>query len=224
MQLVPKLACQDLTLTRAQKVVLQSVSLQIPTGKITVLTGRSGSGKSTLLRCFNRLLEPPPHTVFLDKSDIKSIDVLVLRRRIGLLMQTPIMFAGSVYDNVCYAPALRGVRLGNQAVGELLTLAGVEEALWQQSAETLSGGQAQRVALARVLANEPDVLLLDEPTSALDPESTDIIEQSVRQLCTQTGLTVIWVSHLPAQAARLADQTITLEAGRVAMQETLQNE
>jgi putative ABC transport system ATP-binding protein len=206
---------RDLTLQRAGVTVLKNVSLSVPHGQISALVGRSGSGKSTLLRCLNRLLEPPPNTIFLDNQDITTLDVLQLRRRVGLLLQTPLMFAGSVSDNVGYPARLRGETLSDAETDHLLRQVGLEEEVWAQSAENLSGGQAQRVALARTLANRPTVLLLDEPTSALDPDATEIIEQTVRRLCTETGLTVVWVSHLHAQVDRIADQIITLEHGEI---------
>ncbi len=196
--------------------ILDNVSLEIPAGKIMSLIGPSGSGKSTLLRCLNRLWEPPPATVFLDGIDITTMDVLSLRRRVGMLFQSAALFEGTVASNVAYGPGLCGQTLAPERVAELLEMAGLAADLAQKSTDELSGGQAQRVALARTLANEPEVLLLDEPTSALDPAATQHVEESILHLRDTLALTVVWVSHAIEQVERTADTVALLVQGRVA--------
>ncbi|HMQ52878.1 MAG TPA: phosphate ABC transporter ATP-binding protein [Anaerolineae bacterium] len=198
-----------------QPVILSDVSLEVPVAQITALIGPSGSGKSTLLRCLNRLLEPPAGTVFLDGTDITTLDVIALRRRVGMLFQSAALFAGSVGENVAYGPKLRGQTLSPARLAELLAMAGLPPEIASKPASELSGGQAQRVALARALANEPDVLLLDEPTSALDPKATRQVEETILELRERLGLTVVWVSHSVEQVSRIADQLVLLVAGRV---------
>jgi len=196
--------------------ILTDVSLDIPAGQITSLIGPSGSGKSSLLRCLNRLWEPPPGTVFLEGTDITTLDVLALRRRVGMLFQSAALFEGTVAANVAYGPALQGHELSTKRIEELLKMAGLEANLAQKPANELSGGQAQRVALARALANEPEVLLLDEPTSALDPAATRHVEETIFRLRDTLALTVVWVSHAIEQVERTADNLVLLVDGRIA--------
>lgn len=190
--------------------------MEVAAGRVTSLIGPSGSGKSSLLRCLNRLWEPPAGTVFLDGTDITELEVLQLRRRVGILFQSAVLFEGTVRDNVAYGPRLRGRPLSDRRIQELLAMTGLNAEFIDRPAQQLSGGQAQRVALARTLANEPEVLLLDEPTSALDPAAVQRIERTVLDLRERLGLTVVWVSHDLEQLERTADWVVLLIDGRVA--------
>jgi ABC-type phosphate transport system ATPase subunit len=212
-----KFGLKNLTLTLPGNTsILHDISLDIPTGQVTCLVGPSGSGKSTMLRCLNRLWEPSVNTVFLDGIDIKTLNVLTLRRRVGMLFQSPALFDGSVADNVAYGPALQDKTLSLAQIEVLLEMAGLSGNMASKSAMELSGGEAQRVALARAMANEPEALLLDEPTSSLDPAATRQVEETVMGLCKSLGLTVVWVSHAIEQVTRIADKMVLLVDGRVA--------
>jgi len=195
--------------------ILRGINLDIPKGLIVGIIGPSGSGKSTLLRALNRLWEPPAGTVFLDGLDTVDIDVLSLRRKVGMLFQLPALFEGTVADNVRYGPQLRGTRLTDNEVIKMLTLADLDSSFYNKSGSEVSVGQAQRVALARTLANEPEVLLLDEPTSALDPISTQNIEDVILKLKKKEGMTVVMVSHSIKQIQRIADVVCLLVDGEV---------
>lgn len=195
--------------------VLRNVSLAIEEGSISSVVGPSGSGKSSLLRCLNRLWEPPPGTIFLDGRDITTIDVIALRRRVGMLFQSANLFQGTVADNIRYGPELMGHSLTGERIDELLGMAGLEPRFAAETAANLSGGEAQRVALARALANEPDVLLMDEPTSALDPAATLHVEHTIRELQRMMALTVVWVTHDIEQVRRMADSAALLIEGRI---------
>ncbi|CAN6206809.1 unnamed protein product [Urochloa humidicola] len=195
--------------------ILRGVDLDVPRGMVMGVIGPSGSGKSTLLRALNRLWEPAPGAVFLDGADICGLDVRALRRRVGMLFQQPAMFDGTVAYNVRYGPQLRGKKLTEAEVQNLLTLADLDPAMSSKPAAELSVGQAQRVALARTLANEPEVLLLDEPTSALDPISTQNIEDTIVRLKKTRGLTTVIVSHSVKQIQRIADLVCLLVAGEI---------
>lgn len=145
-----------------------------------------------------------------------TLDVLSLRRRVGMVFQTAYLFNGSVSDNVKYGPALQGKNLSQEDVERLLFKAGFSDLgknFLEKPVDELSGGEAQRVALARALANEPEVLLLDEPTSSLDPVSTRIVENTVLQLKERKELTVIVVSHSLVQIGRLVDAATVLFQG-----------
>ncbi|CAI9283677.1 unnamed protein product [Lactuca saligna] len=195
--------------------ILQNVSLDIPSGKIIGIIGPSGSGKSTLLRALNRLWEPASGTVFLDGKDITGLDVLQLRRKVGMLFQLPVLFEGTVADNIRYGPQLKGKKLSDQEVYKLLTFADLDSSFFNKHGNELSVGQAQRVALARTLANEPEVLLLDEPTSALDPISTQNIEDLMMKLKSSKGMTIVMVSHSIKQIQRIADVVCVLVGGEI---------
>lgn len=195
--------------------ILNGLSVDIPKGVIVGVIGPSGSGKSTLLRALNRLWEPPAGTVFLDGHDIRDLDVLSLRRKVGMLFQLPVLFEGTVADNVRYGPQLSGKKLTDKDVYKLLTLAGLDSSFFSKTGSELSVGQAQRVALARTLANSPEVLLLDEPTSALDPISTEHIEGVLEKLKKKRGMTIIMVSHSIKQIQRIADVVCLLVNGEI---------
>ncbi|CAH1454122.1 unnamed protein product [Lactuca virosa] len=194
--------------------ILKNVSLEIPRGKIMGIIGPSGGGKSTLLRAFNRLWEPPSGTVFLDGKDITGVDVLELRRKVGMLFQLPVLFEGTVADNIRYGPQLKGKKVSDEQVYNLLTFADLDSSFFNKHGNELSVGQAQRVALARTLANEPEVLLLDEPTSALDPISTQNIEDVLVKLKSK-GMTIVMVSHSIKQIKRIADVVCLLVGGEI---------
>ncbi|KAK6271368.1 hypothetical protein POUND7_008466 [Theobroma cacao] len=195
--------------------ILNGISVDIPKGMIVGIIGPSGSGKSTMLRALNRLWEPQSNTVFLDGHDIVDLDVLGLRRKVGMLFQLPVLFQGTVADNIRYGPRLRGKKLSDEEVSKLLTLADLDSSFLSKTGGELSVGQAQRVALARTLANEPEVLLLDEPTSALDPISTQNIEDVIVKLKKKKGMTVVMVSHSIKQIQRVADVVCLLVNGEI---------
>ncbi len=210
----PPVEIRDLHLERGGQPVLRGVSLRVEPGETFVIVGPSGSGKSSLLRCINRLQEPAPGTVFVQGEDITTLDVITLRRRVGMVFQQPAMFPGTVAENVSFGPSLRGEPLSADRVRELLDMVTLDAGIAEKPARELSGGQAQRVAIARALANEPDILLLDEPTSALDPIATHAIEDTICHLRQQLGITVLWVSHLVEQAQRVGDRVLLLDEGR----------
>jgi len=207
---------QNLSLTRNGRSILHNVNIAIAPGEIVCLLGPSGSGKSSLLRCLNRLTEPPPQTIFLDKQDITEIDVLDLRKQVGMVFQNPALFPGSVADNVAYGPRLAGRLLAPARIADLLALADLPPAYAARSAAELSGGEAQRVSIARALANDPQTLLLDEPTGALDPAARRHVWQTIAKLRQELGLTVLWVTHYMEEVQEVADRVYLLLDGRIA--------
>ena len=178
-------------------------------GSITVLAGPSGAGKSTLLRLGNRLDKPSGGRVLLDGVDIAAIDARKLRRQVAMLFQRPIMFPGTVADN--FRVADQDVSIGTM-VGVLESV-GLDGVFLERTGDDLSGGEAQRVCIARALLTHPKILLMDEPTSSLDPSSRLAIEELARGLA-DGGLGIMWVTHDHAQMARLADRVVVLREGR----------
>jgi putative ABC transport system ATP-binding protein len=189
--------------------VLQDVSMRIEPGA-TALLGPSGSGKSTTLRLLNRLADPDEGVVRMDGEDVRSEDVLELRRRAVLVPQLPAPLPGTVAENVRYGPSLIGRSVD---VDPLLDRAGLDGSYAEREAAQLSVGEQQRVMLARALALEPEVLLLDEPTSALDESARDEIERTLREL--REGVSIVLVTHDRAQAERLTTRTVRIRDGRV---------
>ena len=193
--------------------MLRDVTVAIPEGA-TALLGPSGSGKSTLLRLLNRLADPDEGVVRMHGEDVRSLDVLGLRRRAVLVPQLPAPLPGSVEHNVRYGPSLCGSADGVD-VPACLARAGLDESYAEREASRLSVGEQQRVMLARALALDPQVLLLDEPTSALDERARDEVERTLGALRKETGVSTVLVTHDRAQAERLADRTVRLADGRV---------
>jgi ABC-type methionine transport system ATPase subunit len=211
----PTITIRELTLYRSGQRVLDRASVSVGAGEIVCLLGPSGSGKSSLLRCINRLTEPPPSAVFVDDQDVTSMDVLSLRRQVGMVFQQVWLMPGTVAENVGYGAILQKRPLSPSDITDLLALADLSPDLSHQDSRTLSGGQAQRVAIARSLATEPAMLLLDEPTSALDPAATRHIEETMTKLRRTLGLSILWVTHNAAQAQRVADRIYLLVQGQV---------
>lgn len=201
---------EQVTVTRGSATLLAQVSATIPAGLCTAVTGASGAGKSTLLRLLNRLAEPTTGRITLDGSPIAALDVVALRRRVGLVAQAPVLLTDRVLDEVRVGrPDLAEAR----AV-ELLARVGLAPGFTMRATDELSGGEVQRLCLARALAVEPSVLLLDEPTSALDEASAEVIGRLVGDYVS-TGGTVVLVSHDHGLIDRVAAQVLILEHGRV---------
>jgi putative ABC transport system ATP-binding protein len=206
----PLFALDNVTVRRGDALLLDQVTCQLPGGACTALTGPSGAGKTTLLRLLNRLEEPDSGQVRLDGCPLPGMDVLALRRRVALVAQAPVLLAGRVLDEL---------RVGQPGLGEehaaaLLDQVSLSAAMLARGTGGLSGGEAQRVCLARALAVRPEVLLLDEPTSALDLASTYAVERAARSF-TGAGGSVVLISHDTAQTRRIADCVLVLDAGRL---------
>jgi len=196
------------------KILIANATFDVHRAETLAIVGPSGSGKTSLLRLLNRLDEPTAGTVYLDGVDYRGIAPRELRCRVGLVTQRPYLFPGTVIDNLRFGPRQRGKLLSESRVEELLSRVGLPS-YGARDVANLSGGEAQRVALARTLANEPEVLLLDEPTSALDEDSKAEVEALVRQITRDRGLTSVLVTHDRMQAARLAQRGLVLEGGRI---------
>ena len=190
--------------------ILDHVDLLLPGRGLTVVAGPSGSGKSTLLRLCNRLEVPTAGRILLDGEPIAAMDPLVLRRRAGMVFQRPVVFAGTVRDNLCVAKT----DVADDEAAAALARVGLAASFLERQADDLSGGEAQRMCIARTLLTDPDILLMDEATSALDVDARLVVEQLIVRLVAD-GLTVVWVTHDLEQAERLADRTVVVLAGRI---------
>jgi putative ABC transport system ATP-binding protein len=193
--------------------LIDDISVEVRAGEVLAVVGPSGSGKSSFLRLLNRLDEPTSGTVFFEGTDYRQIPPRELRRKVGMVTQRPFLFPGSVFQNVSFGPRQRGEAFSEGQAEELLTRVGLGSYVSRDVAN-LSGGEAQRVSLARALANSPTVLLLDEPTSALDEQAKDGVELLIQEIIRETHLTCILVTHDTTQAARMATRVMMLEKGR----------
>jgi putative ABC transport system ATP-binding protein len=198
----------NVSLVRGGRRVLNGYSATLPKGACCV-TGPSGSGKSTLLRLLNRLTDPDSGQVLFRGEDVRAHDPRELRREVCLVPQLPSLADGSVADNLRFAASF-GNGAGEPDPSRLLPLAGLDADYAERDAGRLSVGEQQRVMLARALAVEPSVLLLDEPTSALDEEARDAVELALAGLRERSGLSLVVVTHDPAQAERLADHVVRM--------------
>ncbi|MEI7812577.1 MAG: phosphate ABC transporter ATP-binding protein PstB [Ignavibacteria bacterium] len=221
-----KIVTKNLNLYYGQKQALKDISLEIYANKVTAFIGPSGCGKSTFLRALNRMNDliagvKIDGTVTIDGINIydKSLDVVNLRKRVGMVFQKSNLFPKSIYDNLVYAPKLYGIK-EKSALNETVERTCRQAAIWDEvkdrlneSALSLSGGQQQRLCIARALAVEPDIILMDEPASALDPVSTGKIEELLFEL--KTKYTIVIVTHNMQQAARVSDYTAFFYIGEL---------
>lgn len=204
---------------------IKNVNLNIPPNEITAFIGPSGCGKSTVLKSLNRMNDLVPDCkieglITLDGEDIyKNMDVNILRKRVGMVFQKPNLFPMSIYDNIAYEPRTHGIH-SKAKLDEIVEKTLKQAAIWDEtkdklkkSALAMSGGQQQRLCIARALAVNPEVILMDEPTSALDPISTSKIEDLAVEL--KKDYTVIMVTHNMQQAARISDKTAFFLLGEV---------
>ena len=221
-----KLYARDLNLYYGDNHALKGINLDIEEKQITAFIGPSGCGKSTFLKTLNRMNDLVPGVkitgqVVLDGENIyaREVDVTLLRKKVGMVFQSPNPFPMSIYDNIAYGPRLHGIRRRLQ-LDEIVERSLRGAAIWDEvkdrlkkSALGLSGGHQQRLCIARALAVEPEVLLMDEPTSALDPISTMKIEELMSEL--KKNYTVAIVTHNMQQAARISDKTVFFLLGEM---------
>jgi phosphate transport system ATP-binding protein len=221
-----KIQTRDVSFFYGSSRALTDVALSVAEREVTALIGPSGCGKSTFLRLLNRMNDLIPEArlegkVLLDGEDIydASVDVVDLRRRVGMVFQRSNPFPKTIYDNVAYGPRIHGIR-DRGRLDEIVEQTLHRAALWQEvkdrlgtSALALSGGQQQRLCIARALAVEPEVLLMDEPASALDPLATAKIEELIHEL--KARYTIVIVTHNMQQAARVSDRTAYFYLGRL---------
>lgn len=214
MDQIPVLELQALGREAQGKLLVADINLAVMPGEVLAITGASGAGKTSLLRLLNRLDEPTRGTVLLDGEDYRHMEVSTLRRRVGMLLQQAYLFPGTVAENLRFGPLQQGKHISDDEVDKLLERVGLQ-GFAGTNVSRISGGEAQRVSLARTLANDPRILLLDEPTSSLDEANRLSIEDLILDVIHHNGMSCVIVTHDLAQAARMADRVLVLEAGRM---------
>jgi putative ABC transport system ATP-binding protein len=193
--------------------ILTDVSFEVDRGASLTLVGPSGSGKSSLLRCLNRLVEPTRGRVRFEDRDVRTLDPLELRRRAALVLQTPVVFEGTVRANLLMQPNAARAALSEARLVQPLTEVGLDAGFLDRDGATLSGGEKQRVTIARALLGDPEALLLDEPTSALDPPNVARFVDTISGLRHSRGLTIVAVTHQPELIHRLGGCLLYLVQG-----------
>ncbi len=186
-----------------EKEIIQNASANAPQGQVTALIGPSGAGKTTLLKLCNGLISPTAGNIYIEGQAIGDLSPITLRRRVGIVLQSSPMVKGTVRDNLELPMRLQGKTLSDQQAAELVERVGLPAAVLTQDARELSGGQRQKVSIARTLVNNSKILLLDEITASLDPESLQEIEELIVGLNRDESVTVVWITHNLAQAARV---------------------
>jgi putative ABC transport system ATP-binding protein len=208
------LETRNLSRAVAGKLLVNDISVQVRQGEVLAVVGPSGAGKSSFLRLINRLDEPTGGTVLVNRRDYHQIEARELRRRVGMVMQMAYLFPGTVAANIDFGPRQRHQTLSPARIAALLERVGLPGYEGRDVA-SLSGGEAQRVSLARTLANSPEALLLDEPTSALDEASARSIEELLLGIIHERQMTCVIITHNMQQAARIAGRAMHLEAGKL---------
>ncbi len=207
---------RNLQVQRGGRTALQVESLRVEKGETLAVLGPNGAGKSTLLLALARLLKPTAGEIWLNGSPASLLPALAYRRKIGLVMQDPLLFDITVAENIALGLRFRGNPAAetHQKVQTWLQRLGIEH-LAKRRASQLSGGEGQRVSLARALALEPELLLLDEPFSALDSPTRTRLVQDLKNLLGQTGPTTLFITHAPAEARALAQKVAIIRAGKL---------
>ena len=221
-----KIVTKDLNLYYGNKQALKNITLNIPDKRVTAFIGPSGCGKSTFLRVLNRMNDLIDNVridgeVSVDGVNIydKNIDVVNLRKNIGMVFQKSNLFPKTIYENIVYGPKINGIN-DKKTLNEIVEKTCIQSAIWDEvkdrlneNALSLSGGQQQRLCIARALAVEPEIILMDEPASALDPLSTAKIEELIHDL--KQRYTIVIVTHNMQQAARVSDMTAFFYLGEL---------
>jgi len=222
-----KVTARKVNLWYGEKQALYDVDIDITSNEVTAFIGPSGCGKSTFLRCINRMNDTIPicrieGDIRLDGHDIydKSIDVVQLRARVGMVFQKPNPFPKSIYENIAYGPKIHGLARDKATLDGIVEKSLKGAGLWKEVADRLdepglglSGGQQQRLCIARAIAVSPEVILMDEPCSALDPIATAVVEELIEEL--RAKYTIVIVTHNMQQAARVSQKTAFFHLGKL---------
>ena len=195
--------------------ILNTINGSFYKEKITTLVGPSGAGKTTLLKMCNGLISPSSGELFIDSTPLFSIKPTTLRKNIGIVLQNAPIIRGTVFDNIALPFALQQKKLTEKEAILFLEVVGLEHTFLYRQAENLSGGQKQKVAIARTLVNKPKILLLDEITSALDPTSASDIEKLILKLNIESNVTIVWITHNIEQAKRIGHYSWMMMDGQL---------
>ncbi|WP_339260171.1 phosphate ABC transporter ATP-binding protein [Lysinibacillus sp. FSL K6-3209] len=211
----PAIHLQQVSFSVKDKAILKSITGSFPKGKITTLVGPSGAGKTTLLKMCNGLLSPTDGLILIDNQTITTYEPTTLRKHVGIALQAAPMIAGTVFDNLALPLTLQGKKLTQQDAIQYLLDVGLDASFLHRATNELSGGQRQKVSIARTLINQSSILLLDEITSALDRQSVQDIEALIVSLNKNYNVTIIWITHNLQQALSIGHYTWVMMDGEL---------
>ena len=207
--------------------ILENFSLSVPVGEFLTVIGRSGCGKTTMLKLMNGLLTPESGQVFVEGQDLKEVDIIALRRRMGYVIQNKGLFPHmTVEKNITYVPVISGNKnkTENHALAlRLLKMVGLEPELLTRYPSELSGGQQQRVGIARALAANPHILLMDEPFGALDEITKQALQDELLRLQKELKITTVFITHSIREAMKLGDRILVMDKGQIVQLDTPEN-
>ncbi|WP_449354371.1 ABC transporter ATP-binding protein [Virgibacillus natechei] len=195
--------------------ILRDITGYFPEGKITTVVGPSGAGKTTLFRLCNGLKSPNAGEIYMKDKKIEDYEPVELRRNVGIALQSATMLSGSVQKNLAMPLTLQGEQLSDVQAQELMRIVGLDVSFLRKNSKDLSGGQRQKLSIARTLVNQPGILLLDEITSSLDRVSLQDIEALIQQINQKYGTTIIWITHNLQQARTIGEFTWVMMDGKV---------
>lgn len=195
--------------------IIKEITGSFPKGKITALVGPSGSGKTTILKLCNGLISPTTGNIYIESQPIDQLEPIMLRKKCGIVLQGAPVIRGTVMDNLALPRQLQNENLPKDEALALLQDVHLDESFLTHEATELSGGQKQKLAIARTLVNRPSILLLDEITSALDPTSTREIEQLILKITKKYGVTTVWITHNMKQARSMSEYTWIMQDGQL---------
>lgn len=205
---------QVLQVTQVETDIVSNITFNVSLGEVTAIIGPSGAGKSSLLMLLNRLVDPQKGKIIYHNKELLSYPIVEVRRKIGMVFQSSSLFEGTVEANIKYGPSILG-KWKKEMGPELLKKVKLPIDYLQRDVEHLSGGEKQRVALARTLANDPEIFLLDEVTSALDLQSVEFVEQLLVELAKEQNKAIVMVTHNINQAERISDQILFMDNGSI---------
>ncbi|MEY9974517.1 putative ABC transport system ATP-binding protein [Lysinibacillus sp. RC46] len=211
----PAIHFKQVTFSSNDKMILKSLTGSFPKGKITTLVGPSGAGKTTLLKLCNGLLSPTDGQILIDNQNISTYEPTALRRYVSMALQAAPMIEGTVFDNLALPRSLQGAKLTEQEAIQYLQDVGLDQSFLQRPTNKLSGGQRQKVSIARTLINQSSILLLDEITSALDRQSVKEIETLITTINKKFNVTIIWITHNLQQALTIGHYTWVMMDGEL---------
>lgn len=217
---------KDISKSYDEKVLMNNFNMKIEKGEFIVIIGSSGCGKTTLLKMINGLITPDKGSVLVNGKDISNEDMIKVRRKIGYCIQGSMLFPHmNVYDNIAYVPTISGTdeETIDKAVHETLKLVNLDDEYLKHLPNELSGGQAQRVGIARALASSPEILLMDEPFGAIDAITRAQLQKNIKEIHKETGITIIFITHDISEALKLGDKILILSEGNVEQYDTPDN-
>ena len=199
-----------------EKKIVDDVSLSIDKGELVTVLGPSGSGKTTMLKMINGIVQPDNGSIYVYDQDVSKCDIVNLRRRIGYVVQETVLFPHlDIYHNISYVPSLIGISKSKtkRRVRDLVDMLQLDKSMLKRYCDELSGGEKQRIGIARALAASPEIMLMDEPFGALDPETREILQDELLRIWKELNMTIFFITHDVSEAEKLGSRILVMNDG-----------